>query len=162
MDEKQLERALDLRKENKKQESNQLLIKLAEKYPNDAFVNYQCAWSFDVLGEERQAVPYYENAIKQGLAGTDLEGALLGLGSTYRTLGEYEKSKNVFLKGMALFPTNQALQVFYAMTLYNLNEHSKAMELLLKCLADTTTDAEILSYKNAINFYANQLDKVWK
>ncbi len=162
MDEKQLERALDLRKENKKQESNQLLIKLAEKYPNDAFVNYQCAWSFDVLGEERQAVPYYENAIKQGLAGTDLEGALLGLGSTYRTLGEYEKSKNVFLEGMALFPTNQALQVFYAMTLYNLNEHSKAMELLLKCLADTTTDAEILSYKNAINFYANQLDKVWK
>lgn len=162
MDEKQLERALDLRKENKKQESNQLLIKLAEKYPNDAFVNYQCAWSFDVLGEERQAVPYYENAIKQGLAGTDLEGALLGLGSTYRTLGEYEKSKNVFIEGMALFPTNQALQVFYAMTLYNLNEHSKAMELLLKCLADTTTDAEILSYKNAINFYSNQLDKVWK
>lgn len=48
------------------------------------------------------------------------------------------------------------------MTLYNLNEHSKAMELLLKCLANTTTDPEILSYKNAINFYANQLDKVWK
>lgn len=33
------------------------------------------------------------------------------------------------------------------------------MELLLKCLTDTTTDAEILSYQNAINFYADQLDR---
>ncbi|MFJ7405213.1 MULTISPECIES: tetratricopeptide repeat protein [unclassified Lysinibacillus] len=154
--------AIQLRTDNKKRESNQLLLQMVEEYPDDAFINYQCAWSFDVLGEELQAVPYYEKAIKQGLSGTDLEGAFLGLGSTYRTLGDYEKSKNVFLEGIALFPTNQALQVFYAMTLYNLNEHSKAMELLLKCLTDTTTDADILSYKNAINFYADQLDKVWK
>ncbi len=162
MYEEQLARAIQLRTDNKKLESNQLLLNLVKEYPDDAFVNYQCAWSFDVLGEELQAVPYYEKAITQGLSGTDLEGAFLGLGSTYRTLGEYEKSKNVFLEGIASFPTNQALQVFYAMTLYNLNEHSKAMELLLKCLANTTTDPEILSYKNAINFYANQLDKVWK
>ncbi len=162
MYEKQLERALELRKVNKKQESNQLLIQLVEEYPEDAYINYQCAWSFDVLGQELQAVPYYEKAIKQGLSGTALEGAFLGLGSTYRTLGHYEKSKKVFLEGMQLFPTNHALQVFYAMTLYNLKKHNEAMELLLQCLAETTTDAEILSYKNAINFYANQLDKVWK
>lgn len=158
----QLARAIQLRTENKKQASNQLLLKMIEQYPNDAVVHYQCAWSFDVLGEELKAVPYYEKAIKQGLSGTDLEGAFLGLGSTYRTLGEYEKSEQVYLQGIALFPTNRALQVFYAMTLYNLHQHHKAMELLLKCLADTTTDAEILSYQKAIHFYASQLDKVWK
>jgi hypothetical protein len=48
------------------------------------------------------------------------------------------------------------------MTLYNLNEHSKAMELLLKCLIDTTTDDKILSYKKAIEFYSNKLDEVWE
>ncbi len=125
MYEEQLARAIQLRTENKKQESNQLLVKMVEQYADDAVVNYQCAWSFDVLGEELKAVPYYEKAIQQGLSGTDLEGAILGLGSTYRTLGEYEKSEKVFLQGIALFPTNKALQVFYAMTLYNLQEHNK-------------------------------------
>ncbi|WP_199690076.1 MULTISPECIES: hypothetical protein [Clostridia] len=86
----------------------------------------------------------------------------MGLGSTYRTLGEYEKSRRIFLKGMELFPNNKALQTFYSMTLYNLNEHSKAMELLLKCLIDTTNDAEIISYKKAITFYSDKLDETWK
>lgn len=155
-------RALELRKDNKKKESNQLLLKIVEEYPDNAYVNYQCAWSFDVLGEESKAVPFYERAIKIGLSGQDLEGAILGLGSTYRTLGEYEKSKSTFLNGIELFPNNRAIQVFYSMTLYNLNDHRKAMEILLKCLLDTTTDSEILSYKKAINFYADKLDEVWK
>jgi tetratricopeptide (TPR) repeat protein len=162
LDEEQLVRALELRKEDKKKESNHILFKMAEEYPDHAFINYQCAWSFDVLGEESKAVPFYEKAIKQGLSGKDLEGAILGLGSTYRTLGEYEKSEKVLLEGMKLFPTNRAMQVFYTMTLYNLSEHKKAMEFLLKCLIDTTTDSEILSYKEAINFYRDKLDEIWK
>ena len=162
MDEEQLVRALELRKEDKKKESNHILFKMAEEYPDHAFINYQCAWSFDVLGEESKAVPFYEKAIKQGLSGEDLEGAILGLGSTYTTLGEYEKSEKVLLEGMKLFPTNRAMQVFYTMTLYNLSEHKKAMEFLLKCLIDTTTDSEILSYKEAINFYRDKLDEIWK
>lgn len=123
MYEQQLARAIQLRNEEKKKESNHLLLKMVEQYPNDAFI---------------------------------------GLGSTYRTLGQYKKAQSTFLKGIDLFPTNKALQVFYAMTLYNLDEHSKAMELLLECLLHTTRDAEILSYKNAIHFYAHQLDKVWQ
>ncbi|KAF0818122.1 hypothetical protein KIS4809_2924 [Bacillus sp. ZZV12-4809] len=41
-------------------------------------------------------------------------------------MGEYEKSKGTFQKGMELFPANRAIQAFYSMTLYNLNEHSKS------------------------------------
>ncbi len=162
LNEEQLVEALELRKEDKKKESNHILLKLVEEHPDNAFINYQCAWSFDVIGEESKSVPFYEKAIKQGLSGKDLEGAILGLGSTYRTLGEYEKSEKVFLEGIELFPTNRAIQVFYSMTLYNLSEHKKAMEFLLKCLIDTTTDSEILSYKKAINFYADKLDEMWK
>lgn len=159
---KELDKAIDLRKSGHHTESNEYLMKLVEEFPDDALINYQCAWSFDLLGEEANAVPFYEKAIKLGLPPKDLEGALLGLGSTYRTLGEYEKSQNTFLKGIELFPNNRALQTFYAMTLYNLNEHSKAMELLLKCLIETTKDPEISSYKKAIEFYADKLDQTWK
>jgi len=160
--EKDLEIAIELRKNGNYEESNELMIKLVKKYPKDAFMHYQCAWSFDVLGEESKAVPYYEKAIDLGLSGAELEGALLGLGSTYRTLGEYEKSQNIFLKGIELFPNNKALQVFYSMTLYNLNAHSAAMEILLTCLVETTKDQEILKYRKALEFYADKLDKIWK
>ncbi|GEN46608.1 tetratricopeptide repeat protein [Alkalibacillus haloalkaliphilus] len=159
---KDLDKAIDMRKSGKHKESNEILMRLVEESPKDASINYQCAWSYDLLGEEAKAVPFYENAIELGLPTTDLEGALLGLGSTYRTLGEYKKSKSTFLKGIELFPENRAMQTFYSMTLYNLNEHSKAMELILKCLIDTTNDPEISSYKKAIEFYADQLDEIWK
>lgn len=158
----ELEKAINLRKNGNYKESSELLIKLVKEYPNNASINYQCAWSFDLLGEESKAVPFYEKAIELGLSSTELEGALIGLGSTYRTLGEYDKSKNIFLKGIESFPDNRAIQTFYSMTLYNLNEHSQAMELLLKCLIDTTTNDEILKYKKAIGFYLNKLDEIWK
>ncbi|KAB7672083.1 tetratricopeptide repeat protein [Bacillus sp. B1-b2] len=157
-----LNKAIDLRKNGNLKESNEVLSVLVREFPEDALYNYQYAWSFDILGEEEKAVPYYENAIKIGLPSKDMEGAILGLGSTYRALGEYESSKDILLKGIELFPTNQAIQVFYSMTLYNLKEHSKAMELLLKCLINTTNDKEILSYKKALNFYSDKLDETWK
>ncbi len=84
------------------------------------------------------------------------------MGSTYRTLGDYEKSQTIFEKGMKSFPENRALQVFYSMTLHNLNEHETAMELLLKSLIETTTDPEIKKYEKAIRFYADKLDQVWR
>ncbi|QCR31069.1 tetratricopeptide repeat protein [Lysinibacillus sp. SGAir0095] len=159
--EKELTKAIELRKNGNLKESNELLLTLVKESPDDAYINYQCACSFDVLGEEMKAAPYYQDAINLGLDGEDLEGALLGLGSTYRTLGEYEKSKSTLSKGIELFPDSKAIQVFYSMTLYNLKEHNSAMKLLLKCLIDTTTDKEILSYKKAISFYSDKLDDIW-
>ncbi len=159
--ESKLKQAEALRKNRSYQESNDILMDLIKDYPDHASIHYQCAWSFDLLGEAAKAVPFYEKAIQLGLSSQELEGALLGLGSTYRTLGDYEKSKETLLKGIEAFPNNRAIQTFYAMTLYNLNEHHKAMELLLTCLIDTTRDEQIINYKNAIAFYANKLDEVW-
>ncbi|WP_211655455.1 tetratricopeptide repeat protein [Planococcus alpniumensis] len=156
-----LKEAIELRAAGKQEESNQLLTVLAQQFPEHPQINYQCAWSFDLLGEEEKAVPYYEKAIQLGLEKEDLEGALLGLGSTYRTLGEYEKSRSTFAKGIELFPSNQALKVFLAMTLYNLAEHQQAMDILLKCLAETSADKNISAYKKAIGFYADKLDETW-
>ncbi|MNW41553.1 Tetratrico peptide repeat protein [compost metagenome] len=127
--------AIDLRRNGNYKKSNEILIKLVQKFPDNASINYQCAWSFDLLGEEAKAVMFYENAIQIGLFSEELEGALIGLGSTY-------------------------IQTFYSMTLYNLNEHSKTMELLLKCLTETTKDTNIMSYKKAIDFYSDKLDEL--
>ncbi len=116
---------------------------------------------FDVLEKEVEAIAYYEKAIALGLPDEDLKEAYLGLASTYRTIGDYEKSKETFMSAMEKFD-DKSLEVFYAMTLYNLEEHANSMEILLKIIADTSNDKSISAYSRAINFYADKLDKVFK
>lgn len=82
----ELDSIIDLRKNGYNKKSNELFLKLVQEFPGNGSINYQCTWSFDLLGEEEKAVPFYENKIKLGLLLKELEGALLGLGSTYRTL----------------------------------------------------------------------------
>lgn len=154
--------ALILRQEHKLEQSNELLLQLVEDLPHNAFVNYQCAWSFDMLGKEAQAVPYYEQAIALGLQDDDLQGAYIGFGSTLRTLGRYTESEALFERATAQFPANLALQTFYAMTLFNVQKHEQAMGILLTILTKSTTDPSILSYAKAINFYADKLNTTWK
>jgi tetratricopeptide (TPR) repeat protein len=156
-----LMKAIMLRSEGELSESNEILKSLAKDNPKSAEINYQCAWSFDVLGKEAEAVPYYEKALRLGLNEEDTLGAIIGLGSTYRTLGSYQLSQAVFENGLSRFPENNALKTFYAMTLYNVGEHVKAMEILLTCLIKTSNDPDIKSYERAIAFYADKLDMTW-
>lgn len=159
--EREIKRALALRVEKNYIESNKLLTQLVVAYPEDAYIQYQCAWSYDVLGEEAKAVPHYEAAIRGPLEPGDLQNAYLGLGSTYRSLGDYDNSKRVFVEGMQHFPDNQALKTFYALTLYNLGESHDAVQLLLKTLLATTGNEQIKSYEKALDFYADHLDDKW-
>ncbi len=158
---KRIAKAVELRKKGELIASNQLLLELVEEFPKDAQVNYQVAWSYDVLEEERAAIPFYERAIKLGLLPTDLKEAYLGLGSTYRVIGEYEKSCAVYQEAIARFPENRALEVFYSMTLFNLEKHEQAMEILLRLLATTSDDRDIRNFERAILFYADKLNQTF-
>jgi len=124
-----LNKAINFRSSGKHRESNKLLVQLAREFHDDALINYQCASSFDILGEEAKAVPYYQSAITLGLPAKELKVTYLDLGSSLRSLGIYEQSRITFEEAMDLFPYNRAIQVFYAMTLYNQNDHEKAMEV---------------------------------
>lgn len=152
--------AIKLRESGHAEEARIILEKLAQEYPENAQVNYQCAWCFDVLGLEKDAIPYYEKAIELGLPDNDLKDAYLGLGSTYRTVGEYKKSENLLLDGIKKFDDN-ALRAFVAMTKYNLNKHEEAMEILLKLLSTTSKDDSIQRYNKAIFYYSDKLNKIW-
>jgi tetratricopeptide (TPR) repeat protein len=153
--------AIKLRESEKHEEACQILLALHSEFPNDPQVNYQCAWSHDLLGREREAIPFYKKAIQAGLDGDDLKSALLGMGSTYRCIGEYQKSIETFQYALTLFPDSHKFNVFLAMTYYNIGEHAKAMELLLNSLADTSRDEGILRYQRAIRFYSDKLDQTW-
>jgi len=153
--------AVKLRKTEKHEEARQLLLELHAEFPNDPQVNYQCAWIHDLLGLEREAIPFYEKAIQEGLSGDELKSALLGMGSTYRCVGEYQKSIETLQQALTLFPNSYEFKVFLAMAYYNINEHSKAMELLLNSLVNTSKDEGVLRYQRAIRFYSDKLNQIW-
>jgi tetratricopeptide (TPR) repeat protein len=153
--------AINLRESENHEEARRLLLELHSEYPDDPQVNFHCAWIHDLLGLERQAIPFYEKAIQTGLAGDDLKSALLGMGSTYRCVGEYQKSIETFQRALTLFPYSHEFKVFLAMAYYNIHEYPKAMELLLSSLADTSSDQGILRYQRAIRFYSDKLDQTW-
>ncbi|WP_206912757.1 hypothetical protein IGL98_000375 [Enterococcus sp. DIV0840] len=153
--------ALHLREEGNLEGSNQLLLKLLKNGVDDPYLNYQIAWSFDILERDSEAVYYYEKSIDNGLEGADLAGAFLGLGSTYRTLGKYDLAKKTLKNGIKRFPNNNALKVFYSMVLYNLNQYSEGMEILLGLIATTSRDEEIKTYQRAIMYYSDKLDRTW-
>ncbi len=154
-----LERAIRLREAGELEEARDVLLKLLERNPEDPAVNYQCAWVHDRMGLEREAIPLYERAIERGLSGGDLEGAILSLGSSYRAVGNPAKAAEVLRGGVARFPHNRAMQVFLAMALHDLDEHAQAMEILLRNLAETSSDPEISAYKEALSYYANRLNE---
>jgi tetratricopeptide (TPR) repeat protein len=158
----QLQEAIRLRQAGDYPAAQVIFAELLAASPDDPLVNYHFAWWHDVQGLEAGAVPFYERAIANGLSGTDLRGALLGLGSTYRSLGQYEQARATLLKGVEQFPDAQEFPVFLAMAHYNLGEHHTAMTLLLRSLAETSADAGIQRFKQAILFYADDLDQVWE
>ena len=158
---KQLEHIISLRENGQLEEANQLMVALVNENPENAHYQYQCAWTFDSLGKEKEAVPHYEKAIQLGLEPNILVDAYLGLGSTYRTLGLYKQAKQTFEQAIQEFPEAEHVKVFYAMTLYNLGEHAKSMETLLNTLLRTTNHQGIQDYKRAIHYYSNKLDQTW-
>ena len=153
--------AIQLREAQKQEEARELLLELHAEFPNDPQVNYHCAWIHDLLGLEREAIPFYEKAVREGLSGDELKGALLGMGSTYRCIGKYQKAKETFQRALELFPERNEYKVFLAMTYYNLGEYAKGMELLLNSLAETSKDEGVIRYQRAIRFYADKLDETW-
>jgi tetratricopeptide (TPR) repeat protein len=156
-----LEQTKKLRAAGDFEKTMEFLAGISSERPNDPQVYYQIAWTHDALGKESDAAPAYEKAIALGLLGEDLEGAYLGLGSTYRWMGDYQNSQRVLKKAVELFPENGALKAFSALTQFNLKNYASAMELLLKELVRTSADEKIKSYGNAILFYSDKLERTF-
>jgi tetratricopeptide (TPR) repeat protein len=149
-----LDKAIRLREEGNYKEARIFLLDLQSKNPNDALVVFNCAVVHDNLGLEAEAIPFYLKAIDLGLSGKDLKRAILGLGGSYRCLKQYDNSLAVLEDGVCRFPDNWSIKVFLAMTYHECGRHGAAMELLLKCTAETSTDKTIDEYRRAITFYA--------
>jgi len=157
-----IDQIAQLRKSNQAEQALQMALDWYKSRPDDPEASYQVACTYDFLGSESEAVPFYERALENGIKGESRRGAFLGLGSTYRCLGEYERSKEVLDRAIEEFPDDRSLKIFSALTLYNLGQQDKCVEAILTQLLDTTSDALIKSYDRALRFYSDKLEQTWK
>jgi len=130
---------------------------LDERHPNVAEINAQIGWTLDVLGRAGDALPFYEKAVALGLPPNELSGALIGLGSTLRELGQPARAAEVLRSGQAQFPDNREFDPFLALALHDLGQHAEATRLLLAALCDTTDDPGLTAYQRALRHAASNL-----
>lgn len=65
------------------------------------------------------------------------------------------------MRVLRAFPKRAELKVFLAMALHNLGQSKQAVELLLTVLAESSGDVQIQSYREAILFYAQDVERSW-
>lgn len=149
-----------LKTQGRYQEATALALRQLAAEPEAAMLHFQLACLYDVQGLEQQAIPCYLAALARDLPPAQRREAWLGLGNTYRALGEYPASLRAFDDGLTEFPQANELMLFRAMTLYNLGENKRAVADLLLLLADTSSDPDIRGYQRAIRHYAADLNLI--
>lgn len=101
-----------LKTQGRYQEATALALRQLTAEPEAAMLHFQLACLYDVQGLEQQAIPCYLAALARDLPPAQRREAWLGLGSTYRALGEYSASLRAFDDGLAEFPQANELMLF--------------------------------------------------
>ena len=161
MIEDQIEQARELRQVDKLEESQELLLNLLKKEPKHPLVLYEVGGSYDVLGEERKAIPYYKQALAAGLDGEDYQECLICLGTCYRNIGAVDDALAVLKRFTKEFPDLNSGRVFLALAYYSDGREDETTRILLDLLLETTSDEDILAYAGTIEFYRDHLEDFW-
>lgn len=152
-----VKKARALRKQDELDESQEVLLELLEEYPDHPLVLFEVGGSYDVMGEEKLAVPYYRRALVEGLEGNDRQECLICLGSSLRVIGETDDAVDVLQEAVEDFPDRPSAQVFLALALLANGEANDAMALLLDVLLQNSDSADIKSFSGALEYYRDEL-----
>jgi tetratricopeptide (TPR) repeat protein len=152
-----LKQAIQMRTEQRFAEAERILQSLLAEDPANGIVAYHMAWLCDNQGREHEAISFYARALEGTLSGEDRRGAMLGLGSSYRCIGEYERSVEILDKATHEFEAHAEFVVFRALALRKLNRNDEAFAIILRQLALTTGDERLAKYKRALLECADEI-----
>ncbi|WP_308787684.1 tetratricopeptide repeat protein [Planomicrobium stackebrandtii] len=156
--EESLKTALELRRDGNLLESNQLLKELVLQHPEHAMLHHECAWSCDILKQEKDAISLYQRALELGLPKKEAVNAYVQIGSLYRQLGKFTESEKILMEGMLRFWDVGLLKAFYAFTMYDLGNPGEAMRWMTHALLDSAEDQEIFLNQRVIRYVGSNLD----
>ena len=160
--EESIEKAKELRSDDKLEESQDLLFELLEAFPDDPEVLFETGGSYDVMGLEPEAIPYYRQAIEQGLEGDALYECMICLGSSQRLVGDFDEAVETLEEANEQFPNNDGAQAFLALAYYSNEQCGEAVSLLLDLVVRTSSSAELREYSGVLDYYKDNLDELWE
>jgi cyanophycin synthetase len=108
------------------------------------------ALSLDAAGREKQAIPLYRRALAAGLAGDDLHTALVGLGSSLRTIGKTQSAITTLRKARRLFPRDIVVMMFLALAHYDAGQRDLAIRQLGNALLNESTQSRLTRYRRVL------------
>lgn len=152
-----VEEARALRRDDDLESSQELLLELLEDNSKHPLVLFEVGGSYDVLGEEEKAIPYYRRAVAGGLEGDDLQECLICLGNTLGIVGELEESVSVLELAQKRFPDRPSNRIFLALAYHYNNQPDDAVGTLLDVILETTEDPDILMYAGTLEYYRDEL-----
>lgn len=129
---------------------------LVTEYPDEPRAWYELACSFDREGREEEAVAPYKRALALGLAEPDLQGALLGLGSTLRNVGAFDEAVQLLTDACERFPERADLRVFLAFARQSAGDGNGALATLLNLILESP-GIDVHGYERAIRYYTDEL-----
>ncbi len=156
-----LEKYNELKNDGKLEEARKLIGQLAEDNPTDTEVLLEAGSIHKQMEMFPQAIAFYKDALELDLSEDERKHVLFHLGASYRAVGLYDQAKEIFEIGMSEYPAANEFYIYFAMTLYNLDDTDLALEIMLTKLIETTKDQGILEHKNEFSFYASRLDELF-
>jgi cyanophycin synthetase len=108
------------------------------------------ALSLDAAGREKQAIPLYRLALARGLANEDLHTALIGLGSSLRTVGNTPAAITILRKARRLFPRDPVVVMFLALAHYDAGRRDLVIRQLGDALLKESTQPRLTRYRRVL------------
>jgi cyanophycin synthetase len=108
------------------------------------------ALSLDAAGYEKQAIPFYRLALARGLANEDLHTALIGLGSSLRTVGQTTAAITTLRKARKLFPRDIVVMMFLALAHYDAGQRDLVIRQLADALLNESTQPRLAPYRRVL------------
>ena len=157
-----IERAKELRREDRLEESQDLLLELLEEFPDDPEVLFEVGGSFDVMGLEPDAMPYYRQAIEYGLEGEALTECMICLGSSQRLVGDFQDAVDTLEEAVDDFPQSESAKAFLALAYYSNQQYEESVSQLLDLIIRTTSNEELKAYGDTLDYFKDNLDELWE
>ena len=138
-----------------------MLLALLEENEKHPLVLFEVGGSYDVLGDEEKAIPYYRRAVSAGLEGEDLQECLICLGNTLGIVGELDESVTVLESARKQFPDKPSTRIFLALAYHYNNQPDDAVGTLLDVILHTSEDPDIQAFAGTLEYYRDELSDVY-
>ncbi|HVS72899.1 MAG TPA: tetratricopeptide repeat protein [Phycisphaerae bacterium] len=108
------------------------------------------AVGLDGRGREGEAIGVYRRAIAEGLKGERLHAALVGLGSSLRTVGDARGAVRVLDKARREFPGDPVVMMFLALAHWDAGERALAVRQLGDLVLKESRDRRLAGYRGVL------------